>query len=171
VDVEGSPVLLSTIGQDGSAGGGASTATIVTFDDLIGTRAVAEVPSGIGGVGWSNWVVAHNLHYGGEGYVNGTMSGEYVAYNGSGHPAEIHNEEPFDLVGGYFAAAWSRAEGETLQVTAWRGDDVIYQDQMKLSALGPFYFSADYHDVTRVQFSSEHYWQFVADDIAIRLAD
>jgi hypothetical protein len=167
VEVRDTPVLLSAIGQDGPAPDGAPAATIVTFDDLIGTRAVAEVPSGVAGVGWSNWVVAHNLNYGGEGYVNGTMSGEYVVYNSSGHPAEIHDEEAFDFLGGYFAIAWSRAEGESLRVTGWRGDQMVYQDEIKLSALGAVYFSAEYRNVTRVQFSTEHYWQFVVDDVAL----
>ncbi len=39
-------------------------------------------------------------------YRRSRTSGEFVAYNSSGHPAAISSDEPFDFVGGYFGVAW-----------------------------------------------------------------
>jgi len=38
-----------------------------------------------------------------------------------------------------------------------------------LSWLGPVWFAADYRDVDRVRFTTDHYWQFVTDDMQFRL--
>lgn len=140
----------------------------IGFDDLIGTEAVAAIPGGYGGFTWLNWVVTHNRTYQGEGYVNGTLSGEYVAYNGSGNPAAIERASPFDFVGGYFSVAWARAEGETAHIRAWRGDTLLHEDAVRLSAMGPVYFAAGYEGVTRLEFMTEHSWQLVVDDLGFR---
>ncbi len=166
VDVGDTPVQMSMIDPEASEPAPAPARTNVTFEELIRTEAVAEIPSSLGGVGWRNWVAAHNRVYSGEGYVNSTISGEFVGYNSSGHPAEIFSDTPFDFLGGYFGAAWRRAHGEELQVTGWRGDSLVYRDRIKLSVLGPVYFSAQYRGVTRIEFATEHYWQFVAEDLS-----
>ena len=170
VEVGQTPVHVSAMDPAASEPDGAPAPRIVGFDDLMQTEAVAEVPSGYGGLGWRNWVAAHNLAYGGEGYVNGTVSGEYIVYNSSGHPVEIFADAPFDFRGGYFSVAWIRAEGERLQITGWRGDEVAYEDEIELSSLGPVYFAADYRGLTRLQFSTARYWQFVGDDFSFGLA-
>lgn len=143
--------------------------TTVGFDDLIGVEAVAAIPSGYGGLTWLNWVVTHNRTYQGEGYINGTLSGEYVAYNGSGNPAAIERAEPFDFIGGHFGVAWARAEGETAYVRAWRGKELLHEDEFRLSALGPVSFAAGYAGITRLEFMTGHSWQMVADDLSFRL--
>jgi hypothetical protein len=93
------------------------------------------------------------------------MSGEYVVYNSSGHPTKAFADKPFDFLGGYFSVAWDGAEGETLRIEGWRGDELVYQDEIELSYLGPVYFDANYTDVMAVKFSTRHYWQFVGDDL------
>ena len=104
-----------------------------------------------------------------EGYRNGVVSGEFLAYNGSGHPAAISSEKPFDFIGGYFAISTLDAQGETLTITGWRGTEQVYQEQMTLSALGPTYLAAQFEAVTRVEFRTAHYWQFTADDLLFAL--
>ncbi len=136
-----------------------------SFDDLISTESVAKIPNGYRQLNWRNWVVTHNRTYAGEGYVNGTMSGEYVAYNGSGHPTSIDSGKPFHFIGGYFTGAWADAAGEMLTVKAWKGDILEHEDRIKLSAMGPVYFAANYRGVTRMEFFTDHYWQVVVDDL------
>ena len=51
----------------------------------------------------------------------------------------------------------------------WRGDVLVYEDEITLSDLGPVWFDAEYRDVTRLEMQTKHYWQFVADDMRLRL--
>jgi hypothetical protein len=164
VEVRQFPVVLPLLTSQSEAEE-PETRLIAGFDDLISSESVAKIPSGYVGLNWHNWVVTHNRTYSGEGYINGTMSGEYVAYNGSGHPTSIDSEQPFHFVGGYFTGAWADAEGEMLNVKAWSGDTLAHEDRIRLSAMGPVYFAAKYKDVTRVEFFTDHYWQVVADDL------
>lgn len=143
-------------------------ATQASFDNLQ-SEGVLKIPSGYVGLNWSNFVMAHRKFYDPEGYRNGTMSGEFLAYNGSGHPAAISRDEPFDFLGGYFAASTLRAEGETLIITGWQRDQQVYSESLPLSALGPIYLAADFRGVTRLEFHTAHFWQFTADDLAFRL--
>ncbi len=144
------------------------TSRTVTFDDLQ-SEGVLKIPSGYAGLGWDNFVMTHRKFYDPEGYRNGIMSGEFLAYNGSGHPAAISSEQPFEFIGGYFAISTLDAQGETLTITGWRGAEQAYQEQMTLSALGPTYLAAQFEAVTRIEFSTEHYWQFTADNLAFVL--
>ena len=168
VDVDRSPVILSAIDPSRQNEAALPNPEVVDFDDLVESDAVLKLPSGYAGVNWRNWVVTHNRFYAGEGYVNGTLSGAYIAYNGSGHPAVIESAEPFDFIGGHFASAWATAEGEMLHVKGWRGDTVFYEDRFALSAMTPIYFAAAYTGLTRLEFRTEHFWQFVSDDIVLR---
>lgn len=140
---------------------------VVGFDDLA-TSGVFEVPSGYGGLDWYNLVAMHQRFTGGPGYINTAMSGDFIAYNSSGHPATVSSRTPFDFTGAYFGAGWDAAEGETLHVKAWRGEEPAYEDQVTLSALGPVYFAADYRRITRMEIRTEHYWQAAIDDFAYR---
>jgi hypothetical protein len=169
VDVGRVPVVLSKIRPGDDDEKGSSSIRLVNFDTLMIGEAVQKIPSGFARVNWHNWVDTHNRFYDGEGYINGTMSGEYVAYNGSGHPAAIDSAEPFDFVGGFFSVAWSEVEGETLHIKAWRGELLLHEDQLALSAMGPVYFDAGYTGLTRLELRTEHFWQFVSDDLRLGL--
>jgi hypothetical protein len=54
-------------------------------------------------------------------------------------------------------------------VKAWRGEELVYQDDVKLSRLGPVFFQANYDQVTKVEFETDHYWQVVTDDLLFSL--
>lgn len=162
VDVGRLPVVMP-LRWSGEEADHAGSVT-VGFDDLLVSDAVVKVPNGYHGLGWRNWVTIHN-RFSGAGYINSTISGEFVAYTSSGHPAAIHRDEPFDFVGGHFGLAWSNAEGETLRVRAWRGDELLHEDAFALSAYGSVYFAADYRQITWLEFATDHYWQAVADDL------
>lgn len=139
-----------------------------TFDDLQ-SEGVLKIPSGYVGLDWSNFVMTHQKFYEPEGYRNGVLSGEFLAYNGSGHPAAISRDKPFDFVGGYFGVSTLRAEGETLTIAGWHDDQEVYRESLVLSALGPIFLAADFRGVTRVEFRTEHYWQFTSDNLTFRL--
>ena len=140
---------------------------LVDFEDITDSF-IQKVPNGVAGLNWDNLVVVHNNHYKGEGYKNGTVSGKFVGYNSSGHPVTITLEDAFDFYGGYFSVAWlNNGEGETLEVRAWRGEELVVEEEYILSAIGPFWLDADYRQITKLELSTKHYWQFVVDDIKV----
>jgi hypothetical protein len=163
------PVVLSAFsGKGGPAEEPLPTQHVVGFDDLMTTPGVFEVPSGYGGLDWYNLVAMHQRFTDGPGYINTTMSGEFIAYNSSGHPAQMFSDKPFDFTGAYFGAGWDGAEGETLILKAWRGDEPAYEDRLVLSANGLVYFAGDYRRITRLEIRTQHYWQAAIDDFAYR---
>ncbi|MET3596510.1 hypothetical protein ABID26_005929 [Mesorhizobium shonense] len=163
------PVVLSAFsGNGGPAEEPLPEQHVVGFDDLLTTSGVFEIPSGYGGLDWYNLVAMHQRFTDGPGYVNTTMSGEFIAYNSSGHPAQAFSDKPFDFTGAYFGAGWNDAEGETLVLKAWRGDQPAYEDQVVLSASGPVYFAANYMRITRLEIRTQHHWQAAIDDFAYR---
>lgn len=141
-----------------------SVRRVVDFEDVTGSP-ITKMPNGYAGLRWTNLVPVDNEMYSGEGYVNNTVSGTYVAYNTSGYPVSIEADEPFDFVGGYFGVAWAAAEGELLEVRAWRGQELTADETLILSALGPLWFDADFRGITKLELSTRHHWQFVADDL------
>lgn len=144
-------------------------AVTVRFDDLITTNTVYEIPNGYHGLQWKNWLVTHNLFYQGAGYVNATVSSEFLAYNSSGHPARIARDQPFDFEGSYIGVAWSRAKRGRVHIKGYRGGTLVYHDQLQLDPRAPVYFHARYRDVTAVEIYSDLYWQVLLDDSRFRL--
>jgi hypothetical protein len=128
---------------------------------------IDKIPNGYAGLDWDYLLAVDNQLYRGPGYVNVLISGRAVAYNSSGHPATISAlpGERFDFAGAHFAVAWPSAEGETLIAEAWRDGVLVGKDQLTLSFLGPVWFDADYQAIDRLTLTTEHYWQFVVDDM------
>lgn len=162
VTVGNVPVFMSAASQDEPTDG---IGTVLTFDDLTPGSTLLKVPNGYGGLDWSGLNAISFLFSPGQGYVNTTQSGEYLSYSSSGHPVIISSDSPFDFVGGYFGIAWPNAEGETIRARAYRGETVVSEDAFRGSAYGAVYFAANYRDITSVEFTTDHYWQFVVDDM------
>lgn len=141
----------------------------VNFDDLISHKGVLRIPNGYHGLDWNNWVLTEKRFYAAEGYQNGNISGDYVAYNSSGHPASISRKDSFDFIGGYFSVSYGVAEGEGLEIKAYNGDELKYQDVVELSSYAPVYFKADYKGITKIEFKTNHYWQAIADNLEFGL--
>jgi hypothetical protein len=143
---------------------------VVDFESIT-LSGITKIPNGVAGLNWNALLAVDNEFYGGEGYINTTMSGRFVSYNTSGYPVTIARDDGFDFRGGYFGVAWRSAEGETLRIHAWRGDTLIGSEALSLSSLGPVWFDADYRDITRLELLTDHYWQFVADDLSFGLRE
>jgi hypothetical protein len=144
---------------------------LVDFDDLQ-RSSIEKIAHGYAGLGWDYLLAVDNQFYKGPGYVNVLMSGANVAYNSSGHPVTVTAAQPggrFDFYGGYFAVAWHNAEGETLIARAFRDDQLVAEDRIELSHMTPQYFQADYHDISRLELETLHYWQFVCDNLEFGL--
>ena len=145
-----------------------STVEVANFDDLTSSDTLFEIPSGYHGLGWKNWIATHNKYYVGGGYINGTVSGEYIAYNSSGYPSYMWRDAPFDFLGGNVSVAWPRGAEDDVIVRGWRGKELVYEDRLRLSPAGGTYFAADYRGITRLGFEHGNYERIVLDDLEFR---
>jgi hypothetical protein len=168
VDVRDVPVRLATIVLGRLRALPAPQRQTLDFESVTGSF-VAKIPAGYGGLEWDYLNAIDSVPAKGEGYVNAAVSGRYVGYSSSGHPVTLSRRGGFDFVGGYLGLAWGVAEGETLEVEAWRDGALVGQETIRLSALGPIWFEADYRGVDRVHLKTAHYWQFVVDDLLVGL--
>ncbi len=144
----------------------ASAIEVIDFDQVTGMD-LCKIPDGYRELAFMNLAAVKAAHYQGEGYVNGAVSGTYVAYNSSGLPAEIASPSRFDFISCALSVAWLAAEGETLTVEAWRGDRLLAQDDVVLSALGAVRYEPRLSGVTRLRFTTAHRWQFVLSGLEI----
>lgn len=165
VSVANYPILMSAFHSDKDYANREQAGRKIGFDDLTGSDTLYEVPNQYGGLNWHNWISTHHKFYEGSGYINATVSGEFLAYNSSGHPASISSDRPFDLLGFYVGVAWPKAELSDVLITAWRDDTIAYQDRFRSSTSGSVWFAADYKNITKVELSTEKYWQLVIDDL------
>ena len=78
--------------------------------------AVLDFDSGsLGGdFSWNNFDVLNTSTFQPSGYVNGTVSGDYVAYNMWGNPASLSSFSSFVFNGAYFTGAWNNGLGITV---------------------------------------------------------
>ena len=168
VTVGSYPVFLGQIARNEIGGEFNRETKIIDFDDLTVSDTLHKIPNGYGRLDWINWIATHQKLYNGPGYINGTHSGEFVAYSSSGHPASIQSEGGFDFASALVSVAWPKAERFDVMVRTWRGKQVYREDRFRASRFGPVDFQPDYHDITRIEFSSAGYWQVVLDDVEIR---
>lgn len=144
----------------------ASAIEVIDFDRVTGMD-LCKIPNGYRELEFANLTTVKAAYYQGEGYVNGAVSGTYVAYNSSGLPAEIASPSRFDFISCALSVAWLAAEGETVTVEAWRGDRLVARDDVVLSALGAVRYEPRLAGVTRLRFTTAHHWQFVLSGLEI----
>ena len=92
------------------------------------------------------------------GYVNGTASGNWVAFNGGGAPASFSSADEFDFREATFTAAWR--DGLELTVTAFDLQNGSYievgQEVLMLDTDDPirWTFGREFSDIERVEFET-----------------
>lgn len=169
IEVGAYNIMVSTISLSRTQPDQASgPSKLVRFDDVTPSDTLYEIPSGYGGLNWLYWIATHNKFYEGYGYINNTVSGEYMAYASSGLPASFWSDKPFDFIGVHVGAAWPRGEEEFAIVRAWKGDDLVYEDSFPIYVAGPVFFDADYRQIDRVEFSHGNHERIVIDDLSYR---
>ena len=141
-------VMLLLLGV-GSAG-----ATILTFDD-VSTNYYVAMPSGYGGLDWTNMLVANTTNSSdtiqGGGYAVSNVSGDNVAVNAFGGLAMVSGGT-FDFYGAYLTAAWN--DGLNVQIKGYLGSSLLYDKTVVISAFGPQYFDFNFYGVDQLQFTS-----------------
>ena len=128
---------------------------IVLDFDYITPNNTNIVPGGYGGLWWDNMSVNNTARYDDpNGYVSGTVSPDYVAFNRSGDPSGVwmHNGDPFDFNGAYLTAAWRNELN--IVFDGYFDDDLLYSRTVVVSTYEPTYFAFDFFGVNEVRFAS-----------------
>lgn len=145
-------------------------ARVIDFENMA-PSGLQKTPNGYGGLDWFNLnIIASAKLVDDIGYANGATSGYNVLYNSSGHPGWIAAEYPFAFIDINLTVAWPQAEGEEALFSFYRGDELVLQDHIGLSAYGPITYQPLLSGITRVELSTQHYWQVVIDDLRVNTA-
>lgn len=110
---------------------------------------------GYGGFDWSNFSFTNaNVNYTDAGYLNGLVSGDYVAFNGAGNSASMRVANPtvFDFNGAYFTAAWNN--GLTIRVSGYLNGGLVGSDSIVVDTTGPTWWQVDLLGIDELVFDS-----------------
>ena len=130
---------------------GAVNATVLTFDDIGAIANIGTVPDGYGGLDWDNMAYKNRNASLGTGYDNGTVSGDYVAFNYYANVATVSNGL-FDFNGAYLTAAWNT--GLSIEIVGLVNGVQAYIQTVIVDTTGPTWFDFNFLGVDSLSFSS-----------------
>jgi hypothetical protein len=136
---------------------GIAGATVLTFDDLAATSSYAPIPDGYGGFNWNNFYYINQSTYPGSGYENGTVSGEYTAFNWYARLASSVNDDTFDFNGAFLTSAWRDANVVTVEGYVNGAALPLYVKQVTTNTAGPEWFDFDFYGINALFFSSSNF--------------
>lgn len=129
-----------------------ASAITLTFDD-ISSAEIGTIPNGYGGFNWSEFgfIDGSTPSRAGSGYDNGSISGDYVAFNKWGDVATVSNTT-FNFNGAYFVGAWE--DGLNINISGFFNGNLKYQETLVVDTISPTWFQADYMEIDSLIFSS-----------------
>jgi hypothetical protein len=142
-----------------SCSSGAALADILTFEDLTPAYSYGTaIPGNYDGFQWANWYAAdiplyfQDFGVSGGAYPNAVVSGDWVAYDGGGHPpAQISlSTGTFNLNSVYMTAAWN--DGLQVEAQGFIGAKLAYNNIYTVNTASPTLLTFDYLGVTEVNF-------------------
>jgi hypothetical protein len=161
-----------------------ATSVTITFDDLAppwdGSTYEGPIPNGYDGFQWNNFYVMDAALLGAvNGYKNGMVSANNVAFNAAGNPA-MFSAGSFDLNSAYLTAAWN--DGLQVEVQGFVGTTLTYDNTYTVNTTGPTLLDFNYLGVDEVSFISSggvpngNYLggpgtQFVMDNLAVTIPE
>lgn len=130
------------------------------------------IPFGYAGLDWGDNFFAVNTddsQYTGTGYDNGTVSGNYVGFNGTGYPATVGGASQFNFNSAYLTAAWDDALSVTVE--GLNNGSSLYSKTVSLNTTAPTLVDFDYLGINQLRFTSSQNnditAQFVIDNVDI----
>lgn len=127
-----------------------ANATVLTFDD-ISTDSIGTIGDGYGGLDWDNMGFIKNTFNANSGYDNGTVSGDYTAFNQWAQVGTV-NDTSFDFNGAYLTGAWNT--GLNIKVTGSLNGADIYSQTVTVDTTGPTWFDFNFLGIDSLAFSS-----------------
>ena len=143
--------------------GGEATATILTFDDLVGD--LSSVPEGYGGFDWNNAtkiaVIKKTFKDSGEflnsGYVHGAVSGANTVFNWNGGRLSYIDwmgVGTFDFNGAYWASAW---EAQNLTFKGYKGGQEVYRSgSYAITTQAPLWIELNWAGIDRLEIVNDY---------------
>lgn len=129
-----------------------SHATVLTFDDITTANSAKLNNGGYGGFTWSNDFYILNASNRTDGYNNGTVSPDYVAFNAFANDISVKSSSLFDFNGAYFTGAWN--DGLNITVEGFASGASLFSQTFMVDTSAPTYFSANYLNIDELRFSS-----------------
>lgn len=131
-------------------------ATVLTFDDIAINKSgfppyETPIMNGYGGLNWSNFYALAPDLSNNNGYVNGIVSGDQVAFNYYGNPAAV-SSSPFDFNGVYLTAAWRN--GLNVTVTGSLSGTLLYSRTITVNTSGPTWIAFNFNGIDSLSFDS-----------------
>jgi hypothetical protein len=136
--------------------GSASSAAVLTFDDLPACTGICGSIGSYGGFTWSpDFYYMHTPTYNvadpDDGYNNGTVSGEYVAFNAFAQDVMV-TDGLFDFTGAYLTSAWRT--GLNITVEGFANNVLLYSTTVVTNHDPAAWFQFDYLGVDKLTFHS-----------------
>jgi hypothetical protein len=129
-----------------------NAANVLNFDDITNLDiANINVPNGYGELDWSGFKVIPKDYWPNSGFDNGTVSGNYVAYNSFARSVSVYNGE-FDFVGAYLTAAWNN--DLNINIQGFSGVTLLYSTTVVVGPWGPAWFNFNYCGIDKLIFTS-----------------
>jgi hypothetical protein len=161
---------------------GTAAAVTIDFDDLDGVNPAKpldgfQIANPYLGFDWTNFYVLHRTSTpdGGDGYINGIVSPDNIAYNGFQDPAVLtdSNNKLFRFNSGYFTAAFDDPDlGDIInvEIIGSRDGTVLYDMTIALNKLAPTFVDVllELHlnaFIDTLQFNSINESQIVMDNL------
>lgn len=128
-------------------------ATVLTFDDLpaLGNGTYAQIVSPYGGLDWSSSWYYMNTTDRNDGYANGTVSGDYVAFNAGADDVFIY-DGVFDWDGAYFTAA--SVDDLKIDIKGYYEGVLQYNKTLSVKTDSATLFAANWAGIDMLTFSS-----------------
>ena len=137
--------------------GGVVNATVLTFDDIYPAYSLSTIQNGYGGFDWTNMGCNRVSHYGSyiNGYTEGVVSGDYVAFNRWERTGFISDGE-FDFNGAYLTGAWN--DGLNIRVEGFLNGNRLYDETVVVDTIvntpESNWFTFNYEGIDSLEFSS-----------------
>ena len=147
-------LLFLFCGLAAATASAAAAQTTLTFDDVFSGTDYQLIPDGYGGFNWTFAGVIHRDFYPGSGYDNGTVSGDYVAYNHVGLDVDMTLEGGggFNVFSAYLTAAWN--DGLDFVAKGYRAGVEVFSKSAVLNTAGPQLVEFDFMNIDQMTFST-----------------
>jgi len=130
-----------------------ANAVTITFDDLTH---LTSIPNGYNGLNWTNFGSLDSSIQGvNSGYVAGTISPKFIAYNTNGLKATISSSTPFNFGSAYLTA--STINNYILRVNAYVGSSIVLNQTYTLSKSYPTLVNFGLSNIDKIEFWHDGY--------------